>query len=743
MGKFKFLILIVFALGLFLLLPQKAKAADTDIVINEVMFNPLNTTTGEFIELYNTGSTPVELLGWTIMDKSGTKDVLANFNKDLGQFPGTQIQPKSYALILELDYNNDYTIFLQDFLDENTVILTVGNSTLGNGLNNDIDELTLFNATNQLIDKKVEWSGMDTTWKGYSFERYLDGKWYKSLQSDGTPGAENSILQLKYPTEPQNITPNDLSKFTIGTEITFSWVEEVGINYELQISSDDGFTSLVDKSELELGKYFWRVKAKNQLGEVYNISRTFEIIEPVYSDEVLGLVNFENAIIRQVKVSRIIDGDTIEVTGLESSFSSTIRLLFVDTPEEGEPFYDSATEFTEQLLDQTIDLIISKNKDEQTDNFLYNRTLAVIIYQDKVFNTQLLEQGLASFYDIDNSALIYNAWLEIIQQAQRERIGLWAATGNIILSELLPDPVGIDAEGEWVEIYNPSTERVVLSRFLLDNYLIPSGFIISPQSYYVFYRSKTGVTLNNTGDTVKLFFPGGLLINETSYGPAEEGIARALADGTWRWTTTPTAGGLNIITSPVIEGVGGSSVDEIKIPINDEPIEIKTGDTEKYRDYLVRISGEVTRTSGNTFYIDDGSGEVKVYIQEKTGIDKPKMYTGDTFEIFGIVNLYRGVFRILPQNQADIRLIESVKQILKTSSKSKVVASLAGSIKKVSAAENSLPTQASQKAKTSFWIQMLKVIIGLAIILLIIFLVKIFTIKKEHPVGYDFGNDET
>ena len=326
----------------------------------------------------------------------------------------------------------------------------------------------------------------------------------------------------------------------------------------------------------------------------------------------------------------------------------------------------------------------------------------------------------------------------------------------IVINELMPNPSGDETKNEWIELYNDSDEAVDLNGWHLKDlygsthdFVIfnINGTIIGPHQFLLFYRSKTGITLNNDIDSVALVQPNGKILSQTFdfiQSKTDWSWART-AGGQWAWTTVPTAGTENNIILP-IEDVGATSEEEIKIPINDEPIEINTGDTEKYRDYLVRVSGEITRTSGNTFYIDDGSGEVKVYIQEKTGIDKPKMFTGDTFEIFGIVNLYRGVFRILPQKQDDIHLIESVKQTLKTSStkKSKVsVASLASTIKTVSAADDSAPDTPSKKINSSFWTQLLKAIVGLAVIFLIIFLFRIIKMKKERPIGYDFGNDET
>jgi hypothetical protein len=83
--------------------------------------------------------------------------------------------------------------------------------------------------------------------------------------------------------------------------------------------------------------------------------------------------------------------------------------------------------------------------------------------------------------------------------------------------------------------------------------------------------------------------------------------------------------------------------------------QISTGDAgESYEGWLVHTAGRVTRTSGNTFYIDDGSGEVQVYIMDSTSIAKPKMRTGDSVVVTGIVSHYDDHFRILPRLQSDL-----------------------------------------------------------------------------------------
>jgi len=393
-----------------------------------------------------------------------------------------------------------------------------------------------------------------------------------------------------------------------------------------------------------------------------------------------------------------------------------------------------------------------------------------IIDSSFTLTTQEVKEGLGeclSYYWMLN---VSDGDLNMSSDAVSFTISKPVYSKEIIINEILPHPQN-GSDYEFIELYNSGTEEVDISDWYLDDaedggsFPIPVDTTIKPGEYIAFYKNtiepKTHISLNDEGDSARLLFPNKQVAfprfydepcSYDKYAPVGLALART-AGGTWAWTTQPTAGGLNIITSPIIEDAGGDE-EEIKIPINDEPIEIQTGDIANYRDYLVTVSGEITRTSGNTFYVDDGSGEIKVYIQEKTGIDKPEMHTGDIFEIVGIVNLYRNTWRLLPQKQDDIKLIEAIKKTnisasktttsKKTTSSQTVSANTKAraptSVKQVQAAED---TSRETSTASSFWINFVKMMIGLAIILLIIFVLKLRAIKKEKPIGADFGDDLT
>jgi len=327
----------------------------------------------------------------------------------------------------------------------------------------------------------------------------------------------------------------------------------------------------------------------------------------------------------------------------------------------------------------------------------------------------------------------------------------------IVVNELMPNPSGDETKNEWIELYNDSDEPVDLNGWHLKDLYGSThdfaifnikGTIIGPRQFLLFYRGETDITLNNDTDSVALVQPNSNILYETPiFSGDKEGWSWARGpDGTWSWTTEPTVGGENKISLPVEET-------EEKIenpPINTIPIEINTGDYQDYLDKLVKVTGKVTSTSGNTFYLDDGSGEVKIYIQEKTGIDKPEMHKNDIFEVVGIVDLYGKTWRILPQKQEDVQLIEAtIKSSTAKSSSAKKTSSVIKAIgtaanigpKKVEAADNSPPSENS--TKTPLWMQIVKAAVALALILFIVLVIKLRQRPKEKTIGGNFGDDET
>jgi PKD repeat protein len=90
--------------------------------------------------------------------------------------------------------------------------------------------------------------------------------------------------------------------------------------------------------------------------------------------------------------------------------------------------------------------------------------------------------------------------------------------------------------------------------------------------------------------------------------------------------------------------------------------ELPTGDVgEVWEGSVVSIAGAVTQTSGSTFSIDDGSGEVRIFIRDTTGIVKPRITKGTYVAVIGIVSQTTSGYRVMPRTQADVEFGATAK----------------------------------------------------------------------------------
>ena len=93
-----------------------------DLIINEVMANPVVESTGEFVELFNRGDEAVDLAGFVLTDDDAT-DTITPYQG------GTTLLPAGgFAVIVDRDYQGQHPI------SEDAVVVTVDDRTLGNAL---------------------------------------------------------------------------------------------------------------------------------------------------------------------------------------------------------------------------------------------------------------------------------------------------------------------------------------------------------------------------------------------------------------------------------------------------------------------------------------------------------------------------------------------------------------------------------------------------------------------------------
>lgn len=113
----------------------------------------------------------------------------------------------------------------------------------------------------------------------------------------------------------------------------------------------------------------------------------------------------------------------------------------------------------------------------------------------------------------------------------------------VVINEFMPNPRSdwnrdavIDDQDEYIELYNRNDLPVDLSGWQLDDaedvqglresgdkspaYTIPQGTTIPVKGFLVFFRSQTGIELDDDGDTVRLLLPGGAVVDQHTYAAA-------------------------------------------------------------------------------------------------------------------------------------------------------------------------------------------------------------------------------
>ncbi len=91
-------------------------------------------------------------------------------------------------------------------------------------------------------------------------------------------------------------------------------------------------------------------------------------------------------------VTRILDGDTVEVNG------DSIRLVLVDAPETYETGGAEATSFIMQNCPVGSEVLVDQDDWQLYDD--YGRILAVVWCKDKRLNEESIEQGFSDIYYI-------------------------------------------------------------------------------------------------------------------------------------------------------------------------------------------------------------------------------------------------------------------------------------------------------------------------------------------------------
>ena len=116
-------------------------------------------------------------------------------------------------------------------------------------------------------------------------------------------------------------------------------------------------------------------------------------------------------------VTRVIDGDTIEIEG-----GYHVRYIGIDAPEKWEPFYGEATEVNRNLVEGK-KVYLEKDVEDKDDN---GRLLRYVWLDNTMVNAELVKLGYAYSYSYPPNTKYQQYFLQLEKEAREQKLALWS-----------------------------------------------------------------------------------------------------------------------------------------------------------------------------------------------------------------------------------------------------------------------------------------------------------------------------
>lgn len=509
--------------ALFFYFSPYARAADGDIVITEIA--AFEKSDHEWIEIYNTGSTAVDLIGWKFFE-NGTHHGLSAYRGDL------IIETGEYAVIADVATNtvSDYPFFIGTLIDSSWETLNESGEpiALKNKNGDIIEQFTYIPAPEYSLERK------DLRARDYS-----SANWAQHA-SGHTIGAQNSITVQQQTNQENTTTTPDM------------------VSSHSSTPSTDQNSSSVSSTQKQI-QSFEQAAASEML---WRPLRGDVVINEFVSDPVdeekewIELYNATNRIIP-------LDGWTVEdASKTETRLSGTLGTL------GNERFF--VIENPKGSLNNAGDRIVLFNQNhESIDDVSYGN-----------FNDGNIQNNAPRSYDPDAVARTgdghntYNNSVdfkitttptkgrsnsittEVVNTTDEKKTVL---VKDIQISEVLPNPAMSEGQEEFVELFNAGKNDIDLAGWFLvsengQKYSISqkdfSSTILKSNTYTVIPRKKSNIALKNIGgDSIKLYQAGSEKANAifTYQEKALIGLSAVKnSDGLTVWTKTLTPGAKNM-----------------------------------------------------------------------------------------------------------------------------------------------------------------------------------------------------
>lgn len=148
---------------------------------------------------------------------------------------------------------------------------------------------------------------------------------------------------------------------------------------------------------------------------------------------------------------------------------------------------------------------------------------------------------------------------------------------GIVINEILASPEGSDLDNEYIEIFNQNSFKVDISGWLMQDiegatnvFVFPEETLIETKGFMAFFRPRTKISLNNSGDGLKLQNPNHELVDEISFEKALQGKSLNRIGEEFVWSSDLTPGTENSVNKETSKEIAGQEK-------NNKPLEDTSG----------------------------------------------------------------------------------------------------------------------------------------------------------------------
>jgi hypothetical protein len=272
-----------------------------NVIINEINYNSLTTSnSGDWIEIYNVGLTPVDISNWQVKD----------FDHTFLIPEGTILSENSYLVICDVPLN---------FATINPTVTNYINISMNFGLGNGGEIVQLLDQNSCLIDGLTfdditPWPvtpdglGYTLSLKQPNLDNSIGENWAGSTDILGTPGA----LNFPAATLPVRIINFEGKEFENHNLITWEVAEELNIEkYEIEYSNNaksfmnigqisastsENYSFSHEKTEAEIAYYRLKIYEKNgefNYSKVIAIAQSKNNLANIYPNPAAESINIE------------------------------------------------------------------------------------------------------------------------------------------------------------------------------------------------------------------------------------------------------------------------------------------------------------------------------------------------------------------------------------------------------------------------------------------------------------------